>query len=242
MHQISAMNYFFPRDLHHMDGFFSEIARCIPEHGRILDLGCGVNDILERFRTPDLEVWGTDFQRHTHLKHEAWFRQMGETGKIPFDDGTFDVVICISVMEHVAKPEEFLREVYRVLRPGGRFIGHSISGRHYVTWIRRSLDVLPHSATQKLVKFLYGREEEDTFPTCYRMNKKAAISRSAADTGFDCERFAWYADPGYFSFAPPLIPVAVMTDWALTKISTELGRLYFTATLHKPNDPGHHAQ
>ena len=42
-----------------------------------------------------------------------------EPGVIPFPDGCFDVVTAWSVFEHVTEPRKLLREIYRVLRPGG---------------------------------------------------------------------------------------------------------------------------
>lgn len=38
---------------------------------------------------------------------------------MPFEDNTFDVVLCTQVLEHINRPQEFLKELYRVLKPGG---------------------------------------------------------------------------------------------------------------------------
>lgn len=42
--------------------------------------------------------------------------------KIPSEDGKYDVVTCLSVMEHLENPFHLAREVHRVLKPGGIFI------------------------------------------------------------------------------------------------------------------------
>jgi SAM-dependent methyltransferase len=47
--------------------------------------------------------------------------QAAPAEKLPFADGEFDFVWIFDVLEHVEKPEPVLREVARVLRPGGRF-------------------------------------------------------------------------------------------------------------------------
>ncbi|MDE6624232.1 MAG: class I SAM-dependent methyltransferase [Alistipes sp.] len=41
---------------------------------------------------------------------------------LPFDDGSFDCVISFQVIEHIERDAEFVREIHRVLRPGGRFV------------------------------------------------------------------------------------------------------------------------
>jgi len=41
---------------------------------------------------------------------------------IPVPDGTFDVVLCTEVLEHVPEPIEALREFSRILKPGGRLL------------------------------------------------------------------------------------------------------------------------
>jgi SAM-dependent methyltransferase len=44
----------------------------------------------------------------------------GDVFRLPFPDARFDRVICSEVMEHVHRPEDALRELVRVLAPGGR--------------------------------------------------------------------------------------------------------------------------
>lgn len=41
---------------------------------------------------------------------------------LPFDDDSFDYVVSFQVIEHIRKDREFVKEVYRILKPGGRFI------------------------------------------------------------------------------------------------------------------------
>ena len=41
---------------------------------------------------------------------------------LPFGDASFDCVISFQVIEHIERDAEFVREIHRVLRPGGRFV------------------------------------------------------------------------------------------------------------------------
>jgi SAM-dependent methyltransferase len=228
----------FPGDLHHVEGLHRAIASTIPERGRVLDLGCGTNADLARYRTRTREVWGADFQKHPKLQNPRWFLLLRKDGTIPFPDAYFDTVTTVMVLEHVADPDLFLREVTRVLRPGGRFIGHSISGMHYVTFISRMFGILPHCLSQAIIEKLYNRSEQDTFPAYYRMNSERSLRRNCEAVGLKLVEFQRYADPGYFRFSRSLETLAILADRLLDGLRSGLGRLYFTVIVEKPAEVG----
>jgi SAM-dependent methyltransferase len=226
---------FFPGEPCSVNAYLEELAALLPARGKVLDLGCGANTSLARFRTPQREVWGADLQAHSLLEHHEWFRLLGPEETIPFPRSTFDVIGSLWVLEHVRRPAAFLAEVHRVLRPGGWLVAHSVNARHYVTWIRRAFDLLPHALVQRLVRRLYGRDEIDTFPTAYRLNTTAQLRRVARRAGLNLERMRTYSNLGeYFAFCDPLRRLAVMADWLLEKAAPGWGRIYFTALLRKP--------
>lgn len=228
-----ALKRYFPSDLHHVEGFHQEIERYLPSQGRVLDLGCGVNAELARYRTAEREVWGADFQVHSQMQHREWFRLLDQQGAIPFPDDHFDLIASVMVLEHVEAPVAFLREIARVLRPGGKFLGHTISGQHYVTWIRRGFSLMPHVVSQLVVRGLYGRACEDTFPAYYRLNSERAVRQASEPVGLSVVRLQRYADPGYFRFTRLTQTLAVLADWSLEKLAGGWGRLYLTVTLEK---------
>ncbi len=231
---MTLLQRLFPQDVHHVAGLHSALAEAMPLGGRVLDLGCGINIDLARYRTEECQVWGTDFEPHADLNHPQWFRRLGPQGEIPFPADYFDTVASVMVLEHVKHPEQFLREVARVLRTGGRFVGHSISGTHYVTFLRRLFGVLPHSVNQAIVKSLYGRDESDTFPAYYRMNTQRQLTTACNQAGLELLSVRRYADPGYFRFMKPLESLAILADRTLEYAGSGWGRLYFTVVLSKP--------
>ena len=229
---------FFPEDNDVMQAFHTEVDQQLPEQGALLDLGCGDLRAVAPYRRGGRTVWGSDFETHPRLTEPQWFRPLRADGGIPFADAQFDVVTGIWVLEHIAKPAAFCQEVSRVLRPGGRFIGLSIDGRHYVSWLTRLFRALPHEVTQQIVYRLYGRLPHDTHPTHYRLNTPWQLQRAARSAGLRVAEVRHFANPDYFSFCRPLRKAAIVADWLLTHLSTGLGKIYFVTTLEKPTLAG----
>lgn len=224
----------FPHEPHHWERYLDCVERQLPKEGRVLDLGCGANTALAPFRSSTREVWGADLHEHPRMQHTRWFRQLSSSGAIPFENSSIDVIAASWVLEHLTEPPAFLREIERVLKPGGVLIAHTINARHYVALLRRLLGVLPHRFNQWLVKVLYGRPEFDTYPAYYRLNTPHSLLRHCASSGLVLEDFRTYADPFYFQFSKPLLNAAVALDWLLEKMLPGSGRIYLTAIIRKP--------
>jgi SAM-dependent methyltransferase len=226
--------WFFPGAAKGDTGLFRILETILPEKGVVLDLGCGDNSLLAPFRTQERRLWGTDLQAHPNLQNPGWFRLMDSDGRIPFVDETFDVVASCWVLEHVEDPVPFLQEVARVLRPGGAFVSLSVSSSHYVTWITRLVGWLPHRFTQGIVHRLYGREHHDTFPTHFRLNSTRRLRNASFAAGLELGAMHRAANPGYFSFFRPLECLAIVTDWAVSRMLPACGKIFFVATMRKP--------
>jgi SAM-dependent methyltransferase len=92
-----------------------------------LDVGSGLGNLARRVAglIPNGEVWGVERSavQLARAKERAGgnlhFLQ-GDAHALPFEEGRFDVVYCRYLLEHVAGPAKVLREMRRVLKPGGR--------------------------------------------------------------------------------------------------------------------------
>ncbi len=225
----------FPGEPMHIDEYDKAIQALVRGRGKILDLGCGANTSLAHFRKPGLEVWGADFQANPNLQFPQWFRRLENGQRLPFPDQSFDLIASLWVLEHVVQPAKFLQEVQRILKPGGCLVAHTVNAQHYVTFLRRLLDILPHAMVQGLVQRLYRRPEYDTFPTYYRLNTAARVRNFARAAGLRVLALRRYADLGYyFRFSPLLRRLAVLADCLLENMAPGWGRIYFTVILHKP--------
>jgi len=96
----------------------------LSKEDRFLDIGCGPGAALEHAASTGASVAGIDpspsmVSRATNRVPEAEVK-VGSAEEIPFPDDTFSVVINIASFHHWADREGGLREILRVLAPGGK--------------------------------------------------------------------------------------------------------------------------
>jgi ubiquinone/menaquinone biosynthesis C-methylase UbiE len=114
---------------------------------------------------------------------------------MPFADGTFDLLTARSVVEHIETPKIFLREVRRILKPGGKFL---FATPNYLYYQFLAASVTPERIKKQLIRFFENRVEEDVFRTYYRMNTCAAARRIAAEADLSVESLDTMECPAEF--------------------------------------------
>lgn len=88
--------------------------------GRLLDVGCGGKPYRDLF-SPGDDYIGLEYDSpKNRAESSADYFYDGHT--FPFEDASFDGVISNQVLEHVFNPDEFLNEIFRVLKPQGKLL------------------------------------------------------------------------------------------------------------------------
>lgn len=89
---------------------------------RLLEIGASSGSFLDAVAPNVAEAWGLEF----NAEDVAYMRQRGQTRIVDkpladagFDDGFFDAVVMFEVLEHIPEPDAMLREIRRLLAPGG---------------------------------------------------------------------------------------------------------------------------
>ncbi len=94
---------------------------------KALDVGCGGGFSCEFMAKRGVIVSGIDqsikcikaAQAHADMSQLKIDYRYGFAEKLPYENNTFDIVICVDVLEHVADIQKTLLEINRVLKPGG---------------------------------------------------------------------------------------------------------------------------
>ncbi|MGZ8630593.1 MAG: class I SAM-dependent methyltransferase [Actinomycetota bacterium] len=124
---------------------------------------------------------------------------IADLSALPYPDAAFDVVISKYVFEHLIEPIAVMRELRRVLKPGGHLLIQTPNRWHYVALAARLTPTRFH------VWFNLRRDREagDTFPTRYRANDRRTLARLARTANFRIVGFeAVETKPDYLFFHP----------------------------------------
>ncbi|ACK67440.1 Methyltransferase type 11 [Rippkaea orientalis PCC 8801] len=105
----------------------------LEKNKKLLEIGCGVGAVLGILgkHYPDLSLAGIDLESYQinsardYLEELGLYKvdlRQGNINNLPWDDHQFDYVYGIWILEHINDPLPCLKEVYRVLKPGGKII------------------------------------------------------------------------------------------------------------------------
>src|SRR5262245_32431842 len=158
------------------------LLRVIRDHGRhgstqrrVLDAGCGSGEFLPFFIRLGFETFGIDLslqatQRVRSRSPESIVSVGSLDGDLWFRSDYFDFVWSTEVLEHLFDVEHALREIHRVLKPGGLFV----------------LTTPYHGLLKNLAITLTGFDRHfDVLGSHIRFFSKASLTRCLQAAGFD---------------------------------------------------------
>jgi SAM-dependent methyltransferase len=180
--------------------FDATVRRYLSSGARVLDAGAGrgIHNPYDYARLVARLV-GVDLDPEVRGNANVHSAVVADLADLPFADGSFDLVFSKYVFEHLRRPAVTLRELRRVLRPGGHLVFHTPNRYHYVA--------LGAMLTPQRFHVWFnerrGRAAADSFPTAYRINDRRTISGLAARTGFGVDRIDLIEPkPDYLTFHP----------------------------------------
>ena len=141
--------------------------------GRILDLGCGEGITLEKAVRvfPRSHVSGLDaLQENVDIcRAHGLSADLGDACALPLPSGSLDAVFLMEVIEHLARPEDALRETLRTLKPAGTLVM-----------------VFPNDSTFKLARLLTLKFREASYdPGHLRQWTPASAMDALKHLGFE---------------------------------------------------------
>ncbi len=235
-----AVEAIFPGGLRNAQySFHNLLLNRMPVRPAWLDLGCG-HAFFGDWMTQESEtaaalaagIVGIDLdfaslRKHSRLDH----RVIGDGGALPFAPESFDLVTANMVVEHLADPARVLAEVWKVLRPGGRFVYHTPNLRNFKV---RLLPVMPDRLKRLLARLLEGRAGEDVYPTFYRMNTPSAAREFAGGQGFVVEELHLVEDSASTIMLGPVVLLELLITRVLLAEGLADYRSNLVVSLRKP--------
>jgi len=192
------------------------VDQLLPEGPRFfLDIGCACGHV-SAYLAQHHRLSGVGLEINSALLKEAhgyypWFRHFvaGSGTALPFANSSFDLVVLLEVLEHVGDERGLVREVVRVLKPGGQLV-MSVPNRSLISLLdlNRAKFYLPtlHKAAYwiKHRGNLKGFRQEETNHRHYSLGELQRL----LEPGFDFERHVYFGSLAYMAnvVCAPFVP------------------------------------
>ncbi|MHB1163480.1 MAG: class I SAM-dependent methyltransferase [Minisyncoccota bacterium] len=172
---------------HQYRGLVALLRRHVPVGARVLDWGCGNGHFSYTLLALGYRASGYSFhdfglRRHLPASYEFTQGTGADPAALPYPDASFDAVTSVGVLEHVRETggteEGSLREIARVLRPGGAFVCYHFPNRY--SWVEAVARRVP-GAHQHRYRYTAGdirRLCEGAGLSCVEITRYGALPRN----------------------------------------------------------------
>ena len=118
-HQYSGIAVYAHLEIHEK---VAELLGDLPRGLRVLDVPSGPGALSARLRDLGFDVEAGDLFPESFLAEGITCQGVDLNGPLPMADATYDVVVCVEGIEHLESHFGLVRELRRVLKPGGRLV------------------------------------------------------------------------------------------------------------------------
>jgi SAM-dependent methyltransferase len=127
-------------------------------------------------------------------------------GKLwPVATESVDLIVSDFVLEHISEPNEYFKEVFRVLKPNGFYCARTSNKFGYVGLVAR---LIPEKKHKHVLGYAQkDRVEHDVFPTLFRANTISTLRKLISQHGLVGVVYGFEAEPSYLGFSPLLYKV-----------------------------------
>jgi ubiquinone/menaquinone biosynthesis C-methylase UbiE len=139
----------------------------------VLEVGCGQGSTLNYLPGLGARVYGIDISEDSLAKAKAGAEELGYASRVklsigdaehlPFEDEFFDAIICLGVLHHTVDTAGGVREIFRVLKPGGFVIVMLYRSGNPKWWATKLLREL---------SFLFDKIQGEIFVIAERLRQK----------------------------------------------------------------------
>ncbi len=143
----------------------------IKPHDNVIDLCCGTGDIagLIKKYQPQANVTGIDFSENmleiAKNRNDGVKYYQGDVTNLPYPDNTFDVVTMGFGLRNIQNAEKAVEEVYRILRPKGRFLHLDFGEKNIASKIYDFFTpLIVRSFTENTFPYKYLIDSKKIFP------------------------------------------------------------------------------
>ncbi len=207
-------------DIDALDEYYrGQITNALFDGCRVVDVGGGRRCQFqnERQRYTGVKVIAVDIsEEELRLNNDADEKivfALGSDAPLPIDDSSVDVVTSQMVLEHIFNNDNSVREISRILKPGGKFISLMPNKFALFSIINQ---ILPHAFAKKVLYFFLNKPEAKDiqgFKAYYNKTYYPAIQKLLTKYGFSDVQFKLcYHQSGYFEFFVPFALISLTWD------------------------------
>jgi len=165
----------------------------------VLELGAGPGGLTSGFINRICrELHGVDIDNQISDNPYLSKAVIYDGNRLPFDDNSYEIVCSDFVNEHLQKPQKIAAEIYRVLKPGGKYIFRTPNLYHYVSLFAKFTPLFMHKAIANRLRSKKRGDTSNIHKTYYRFNSRKACCEILENAGLKIlEFFLIEKDPSY---------------------------------------------